>query len=144
MENSTVILAIFLVILLYVIFNDMGKSKKQGAGTSMKSVLPMPFKRAAVHAPTSDDYNEYIVNAGLEQSVIDSHRKFAEDMNQKTSGASAQTTFSHDEDPSGNGWRGLRRPDYSGIYMDPNAREVPSTYKEQMPKNRKYNKCGLF
>lgn len=46
----------------------------------------------------SSDYNQYMIQTGLESSVLTSHRTFTDDLQNTTTGASASTEFSHDDD----------------------------------------------
>ena len=88
-----------------------------------------------------DDYNQFIINTGLESSVVDSHKVFAKEINTSTSGASAQTVFSHDDSivPK---W-GLRRTS-AYVPVSEHAREVPSSTTEQILENSHTMSYGLF
>lgn len=91
--------------------------------------------------PYASDYSEYMVATGLESSVVDSHKAFTDDIELNTTGASAETVFSHDDSivPK---W-GLRRTnDY--IPINPNSKDVPSQTNEQLNQNSGTRKYGLF
>lgn len=91
--------------------------------------------------PGYDDYKQYIMNTGIESSVIDSHRQFAKEINTSTSGASAQTVLSHDDSivPT---WGLRRRSAY--VPVSENAREVPSQTDAQMKDNSRKHSYNLF
>lgn len=92
-------------------------------------------------APSATNYNEYMISTGLEAGVVDSHKEFTDETQNKTTGASAETVFSHDDSivPS---W-GLRRRS-AQIPINPNSREVPSQTNEQLADNSQEFKYGLF
>jgi len=91
--------------------------------------------------PSATNYNEYMISTGLESGVVDSHKEFVDETHNKTTGASAETVFSHDDAivPS---W-GLRRRS-AQIPINPNSREVPSQTNEQLADNSQQFKYGLF
>lgn len=95
-----------------------------------KNVI-LPHARSGVSEGFSS-YNDYVMDTGLEPSVKESHNRFIDEIKSRTSGASAQTTFSHEtvENP----WVGLRRPAYD-VDVSEDARVVPSSYKYQMSTN---------
>lgn len=87
------------------------------------------------------DYSQYIINAGLESSVIDSHRVFVKEINTSTSGASTETVLSHDDSVVPK-W-GLRRTT-PYIPVSAHAREVPSSTDDQLKDNSTSLTYGLF
>lgn len=91
--------------------------------------------------PSATNYNEYMISTGLESGVVDSHKEFTDETQNKTTGASSETVFSHDDAivPS---W-GLRRRS-AQIPINPNSREVPSQTNEQLADNSQEFKYGLF
>jgi hypothetical protein len=107
---------------------------------SARNQMMIPVSRDVEYM--TNDYSDYIVKSGLEQSVVDSHNKFTSEIQNKTTGASAETVFSHDDDIVP--WVGLRRPDYRSVTIDPNAREVPSTDVGKLSSSHRYSPGGLF
>jgi hypothetical protein len=93
--------------------------------------------------PLYQDYNDYLLSAGLEKSVVNSHNQFVNDISNThaTSGSSKMTELSGDVND--NPYVGLRRPDYN-VNIDENARQVPSASAYQYPSNSRYDKGGLF
>lgn len=145
---APLLLGVILIVIFYFIFASTGKSQKQkrtaavvGAASSVAKNLQNPY-RSTYSPPVMSDYNDYLLSTGLEQSVISSHKQFVNDIQNTTTGASAMSIYS--EEPETTNWVGLRRPNYQDIYIDPNARQVPSVEQSQMPNNKQYNKCGLF
>lgn len=98
-------------------------------------------ERAADSHPDSGNYHEYMINTGLEASVVKSHNDFTDEIQNKTTGASTETVFSHDDAivPS---W-GLRRRS-AAVAINPNSKDVPSQTNEQLKKNGSSFKYGLF
>jgi hypothetical protein len=98
-------------------------------------------ERAAASHPDSGNYHEYMVSTGLEASVVKSHNDFTDEIQNKTTGASTETVFSHDDAivPS---W-GLRRRS-AAVPINPNSKDVPSQTNEQLEKNGSTFKYGLF
>src|SRR6476661_4707700 len=161
---SSSVLIIFILIFIFVLFkpsNGGGKShSKCSAGNSYRSA-PVEHRGASCtpgarradpeamvnysehmsNSPGSDDYNQFIINTGIEKSVTDSHSLFAKEINTNTSGASAQSVMSHDDSivPK---W-GLRRST-PHVPVSSTAREVPSSTDEQLAENSSPNKYGLF
>lgn len=164
------ILPVLLIFIIFFIFalahpgnkNNMRRSGPRsecaiGARTASQELYYPPPKPAAPsvvapkfvpenmsnapHPDGQDDYNQFIINTGLETSVVDSHRVFAKEINTSTSGASAETVFSHDDSivPK---W-GLRRTN-ARIPVSENAREVPSSTDEQLDDNSHSLTYGLF
>lgn len=99
------------------------------------------YMQAVVTPPSASNYNEYMISTGLEAGVVSSHKEFTDETHNKTTGASAETVFSHDDSvvPS---W-GLRRRS-ANIPINPNSREVPSQTNEQLADNTQEFKYGLF
>jgi hypothetical protein len=99
------------------------------------------YMQSIASAPSADNYNEYMISTGLESGVVSSHKEFVDETQNKTSGASTETVFSHDDSivPS---W-GLRRHS-AAIPINPNSREVPSQTNEQLADNAQPFKYGLF
>lgn len=89
------------------------------------------------------NHNDYVNAYGLDQSIIDSHRRFIDDAQFHTTTASTDTVFSHDLDPTGNGWVGLRRPEYK-VDVDVNARSVSSVDENQLPINQRFDRTGAY
>ena len=165
------ILILIIVIFTYVLFVHRKSSKRYGMecmapGATMPKVPKVPAltesadrsaskvgrstkntqaKNFQAHEePLSDDYHEYMVSTGLESSIVDSHKVFTKDIQTTTTGASAQTVFSHDDDivPK---W-GLRRTSPL-VPISAHAREVPSSTNEQIHANATSNHSygnGLF
>ena len=88
-----------------------------------------------------EDYSNYVLSNGLEQSVLSSHNQYVEDIDARKSGSSADTVTSHDENI--NPWVGLRRPSYD-VVVSPHAREVPSQTPEQLFESSNKKKFGYF
>jgi hypothetical protein len=146
MENLSVVLTICLVLLIVLMYNnnDCKRASYHRSRNYMDKVRDGSFDSVSQGMSSSgeiNDYNDYLLNTGLEQSVVDSHNKFTEGITTTTSGASAMTEVSHDDNLVP--WYGLRRP-RNDVYIDPNAREVPSVYQKQLSKNKKYSSCGLY
>lgn len=137
--------ALFVLILLvaYMLLNQNEKPKREKPVSSCPSNVDRSFMGSSnpTMTPVIDDYNDYLLTAGLEKSVVDSHRQFVNDIAQTTTGASAQTVLSGDI--MDNPFVGLRRPDYR-VEVDPNARQVPSAEQWQYPTSTKYDRSGLF
>lgn len=75
-------------------------------------------------------YDDYLVNEGLEKSVVESHNKFVDEIHHRTTGASAQSVLSGDVDV--NPWVGLRRINYNAAFSQNDARTVSSESPDQM------------
>ena len=135
MENANVILVVFVIFLLYLYctHNTKPRCKKNIRRNYRTEFMSDDIKY--------DDYNDFVLTNGLEQSVIDSHKKFADELQNKTSGSSKNTVFSHDIEV-GPTWVGIRRPEYI-VPIDPTAREVPSVRESDFPKNKRYTN-GLY
>lgn len=88
------------------------------------------------HIDTEDvDWQEGIQALGLEDSIFESQKEFVDDSAKTTTGSSAWSTRSYDQDV--NDWVGLRRPDYN-ITVGSTARVVPSEYGDQMPRKTRF------
>lgn len=109
--------------------------------SSTAPVMSAPAASESFSEPMMDDYHEYMVNTGLESSVVDSHRNFADEIQNTTTGASTDTVTSHDDSivPS---WGLRRRSEY--VPVSPNAREVPSSTDEQIRDNSKSYSKSLY
>jgi hypothetical protein len=145
---APLILGVILLVVLYLIFVPTGKSSRRHSPKSTNARVNKLENEVHMNVPTrnlrpiSHDYSDYLLTAGLEQSVIDSHRQFVNDIAHTTTGASARTVKSGDEfDVT---FVGLRRPQLDQIYVDPNSRTVTSAETWQYPTSTKYDKCGLF
>jgi hypothetical protein len=96
--------------------------------------------RRQARASPATDYDSYVMNQGLEQTVYDSHRAFVADSLSNTTGASRDTVLSGDVDVVP--WVGLRRPDYS-VPVDVSAlKAIPSQAEYQLPVGTKYSGPG--
>ena len=92
------------------------------------------MKQRVADQSMPDPYSNYkdVAEAmALDQSVYDSHANYAESANQSTSGASALSERSDDNDVIP--WIGLRRPDYKSVYAASDARVDHSEYADQKP-----------
>ena len=76
------------------------------------------------------DWNNAIMDMGLEQSVIDSHRTFVNDAARITTTASNVPIM---EPTHVVPYVGLRRPDYQRVPMMPGARTIPSVDGAALP-----------
>ena len=83
---------------------------------------------------------EYILQNGIDSSVVESHREFTDETQHRTTGASVETVRDDPNDIVP--WIGLRRPDYHGVFADKDARVTHSEDPRQMSSAGKY--CGLF
>jgi hypothetical protein len=143
-------LVILVLVLLYINYSDSKKmskisnklsstsSKKSFGAASDSELMQFP----ADSSPVNNSYNDYILSSGLDQSVVDSHKNFVNQIQKSTTGASTLTELSGDVYATQ--FVGLRRPDLQSIYIDPNSRVVPSEDQAIMPKGNKLYKCGLF
>lgn len=90
------------------------------------------------------NYEDYLLSSGLEPSILESHRRFTDELYlNRTPGASMQSELSHDDSivPT---W-GLRRYNKDAIVpINENSREVPSHTNEQIIENTSTLKYGLF
>ena len=161
---NSAILLVFIIVFIYLLYhpfkitegiigNKKVSIKKKLTAMPGKSLGPYKDDkvtklvmrkniREPFTAPNASDYNEFMINTGLEQSVLESHQAFAKDVNTTTSTASAATEMSHDDSivPK---W-GLRRAT-PRVYISENAREVPSSTNEQIYSNDRSSGCyGLF
>lgn len=153
------VLIIFIIFVIYTLFNNTLHNKKQSDAVqgcpnaqpkTVTECLTNPTSAFAKsqkklkeeHHQTGDsDYHEYMINTGLESSVIDSHRVFTDDIQNVTTGASVETVLSHNDElvPT---W-GLRRHS-AYIPISASARDVPSQTDAQMKDNTSQFKFGLF
>ena len=99
------------------------------------------YLHAIINQPNASNYNEYMISTGLESAVVDSHNDYADEIQNKTTGASTETVFSHSDDivPS---W-GLRRRS-AIIPINPNSKDVPSLTNDQLQANGTAFRYGLF
>ncbi len=133
------LLILVILIVVYMLFKPTaGQKKKQSCAMASRSDMNASHPESS---PLLNDYNEYLLTAGLDRGVIDSHKQFVNDVAQTTSGASTLTALSGDVDD--NKWVGLRRPNYN-VYVDPEARQVTSAEQWQYPNAKRYDSSGLF
>jgi hypothetical protein len=138
------VLLVLVAIVLYIILAPTGLKRQKKPYDLSEYNLQLNrsnLSQPPVSKPVIDDYNDYLLTAGLESSVVDSHRQFVSDIQKTTTGASAQTVMSGDV--LDNPFVGLRRPNYN-VAVDPNARQVPSAFAHQYSKNSRYDHSGLF
>lgn len=103
---------------------------------------PKPVAREYMNnTAESGAFEDYLIDAGLESTVIDSHQQFVNDIQKTTSGASVETVLAGDVDD--NPWVGIRRPNYD-VKVDSSARTVPSAEQSRMPTARRYSGSGHF
>ncbi len=145
---APIFLGVVLFTILYLIFNSGKKTKtvkcSQLDADSNNNVSEMSNVNASQYSvkPVSYDYNDYLLSTSLEKGVISSHKQFVDDKQHTTTGPSAMSVLSSDvfDVP----FVGLRRPNTSDIYVDPEARQVPSAEEWQYPSNKKYDRHGLY
>jgi hypothetical protein len=87
------------------------------------------------------NFHGYLMNTGLDPSVIKSHQDYTADLQQSTTGASTETVFSHSDDIVP--YWGLRRHGPL-IPIDATSREVPTLTDAQLAQTYKPLKYGLF
>lgn len=143
---SLLVVVLIAYLALHVMYSN-GGARRASKGDAV--MIPRkPTRKASVVKPTAQQdgsvsgYEDYLIGAGLSQSVVDSHRRFVDDIQQTTTGASVQTELSGDV--YDHSFVGLRRPDFSAIYVDPESRTVPGASDDQMPTGTRYDKCGLY
>ena len=141
--SASIVLAILSIVVIYLIYVSSCEKKHVQPRNSCSKSLPRPKPSLGFMADREEDFNHesYLLNNGLESSVLDSHRNFVDEMQMKTTGASALSVMSHDDSivPK---W-GLRRSTPM-VNVDPNAREVPSSTNEQLKDNSGTNQYGFF
>lgn len=143
MEKSGIVIVLFLIVFLVLLCgNKKSAGRRRRERNPERKCEERDEKHHNLYEPMAGGYEDYMLNSGLEPSIVESHKRFTDEIQHRTSGASVETVFSHDVEP-GNTWVGLRRPRYD-IPVDVHAREVPSIPNEQMPVNRKYDRAGLF
>lgn len=76
-----------------------------------------------------DDYNAVATYMSLEPEVFESHARYSRDMSRSTTGASMMTVRDDPNDPVK--WVG-RPPQYRGVTVGYNARELPSDIPDQL------------
>lgn len=120
---------------------ELPVSENQSREEYMTNKFDTSYQQATASLPNATNYHEYMVSTGLEPSVVASHKDFTDETQNKTTGASTETVFSHDDAivPS---W-GLRRTS-ANVPINPNSREVPSQTNEQLADNTRTFKYGLF
>lgn len=152
-DTSLIVVIIILAILVFLFsdFNKKPKSKyvvmkggcspKSGKSymTEVEDIKDLDAKEAE---SSYENFEDYIMDNGLEKSVTESHNQYVQDLQQRTSGASVETVTSHDENI--NPWVGLRRPDYSSVRIDGSAREVSSQTPEQLRDSSNKKRYGYF
>ncbi len=153
-DTSLIVIVIILAVLVFLFSDSKKKSKPKyvvmkGAGCSSKrgksymSELEDVDDLASKESGSSyENFEDYILDNGLEKSVTESHNQYVQDLQQRTSGASVETVTSHDENI--NPWVGLRRPDYLSVKVDANAREVSSQTPEQLRDSSNKKRYGYF
>lgn len=134
-----VIIVILIVLFMFTVHcHHQAKYINLGNGISCKidrneyMNKPTRVEEYMEESPDEDDYSQFMIDTGLESSILASHRTFADDLQNSTVGASAATEFSHDDDIVGK-W-GLRRKS-SYIPVSVHARDIPSLTDEQMKRN---------
>jgi hypothetical protein len=135
-----IVIVIVFVAVFFLVSKSMRKcNKSKGSCKGKKEAIGGGVGGAA---PVVNDYNSYLLNTGLEKAVVDSHKRFVDDVQRTTTGASAQSVLSGDvfDVP----FVGLRRPNLQDVYVDPNSRSVPTAEQWQMPGGNRYYRCGLF
>ena len=162
--------AVLLIIIIFLIYNiyytnkDSQKhkptqnetnSKSQhtgGDGCNRQTQQPQPTLDCDEHQtdgylddhidkPYASDYSEFMISSSLDPDVVDSHKTFTDEIQNNTTGPSAQTIFSHDDSIVPR-W-GLRRSS-AYIPINPNSREVPSQTNEQINQNSSKLTYGYF
>lgn len=121
--------------------SELPVSENQSREEYMTNKYNTSYMQATASQPEAINYNEYMISTGLESSVVASHKDFVDETQNKTTGASTETVFSHDDAivPS---W-GLRRRS-AAVPIGDNSREVPSQTNEQITDNTGGFKYGLF
>lgn len=152
-DTSLIVVIIILAILVFL-FSDFNKKPKSKYVVMKGGHAPKPYKSYNMpvveniqdlytkEAESYENFEDYIIGNGLEKSVTESHNQYVQDLQHRTSGASVETVTSHDENI--NPWVGLRRPDYSSIRIDGNAREVSSQTPEQLHESSNKKRYGYF
>ena len=87
--------------------------------------------------PGYEDYDNFLLNVGVDEQVIKSHKEFSDEINHNSTGSSSQTVLSGDV--YDNPWVGLRRPS-TNVTVSDGARQVPSAYQQQYPSTSRYYK----
>jgi hypothetical protein len=92
----------------------------------VESMVSAPAKRAQSY----NHYSDYLLSAGVEKSVVDSHKQFVDEIHHKTTGASTETVRddSNDVNPR---W-GLRKTNYFDAVSGVDARTTSSEDPRQM------------
>jgi hypothetical protein len=83
-----------------------------------------------------NDYNQVMQYEALEPEVFASQNAYANGINRTTSGASAMTVRTDNNDVVP--WVGLKRPDYHDVGPGYGARVDTSEYADQMPRFTRY------
>jgi hypothetical protein len=148
---------LFVIIIILLICHNMFRRKlyqpKHTSCVSYFDNTPSAVVAAPVlNTSVDDDYtggdlnpdsnfHGFLMNTGLDPSVIKSHNQYTADLQTSTTGASTETVFSHSDDIVP--YWGLRRhSDY--IPIDNTSREVPSQTNAQLQANSGPMKYGLF
>jgi hypothetical protein len=144
------LLIVFIIILL-LCHRLFGSSRKPVYTSCVSNFTSSPHDNGttapvaeapSIHVGESDNsYQSYMVNVGLDSSVIDSHKQFTSDLQSTTTGASTETVFSHSNDIVP--FHGLRRHS-ANIPVDSTSREVPSHTNDQLKENSSPLKYGYF
>lgn len=128
-----------LIVCLYRIYRTCGH-KMAGAAMEQMPVMEPAVAPAPSRSFMEDkdlmvgaDYSNYVLNTGLDQSVIESHRRFTDDLQNSTARTSSmQTELS--SDVYDNPWVGLRRPN-TDVKVSKEARQVPTADQFQQERS---------
>ncbi len=138
--SEAVLVGVLAIVVMYIIYCMCYKSKKAKKGPKTGScgggaAMPRQKKLVDPDSMIPVDHSEYIADVGLQPGVLESHERFTQEIHQRSTGASAETVFSHDVDIVP--WRGLRRPNYN-VEISEHAREIPSVFPDQVPKYKPF------
>jgi hypothetical protein len=143
MDNSSLILGALLIVVLYMICSNSSRQQRRPAlmpsidGNLESTRQKLDNYSFAVSGSPAGDYSDVVMQMALEPSVLKSHQQFITDTSANTSGASPMSV--RDDDNNLVPWVGIRRPEFN-VYVDPNARTVPTEMPYQMPDNSRYYK----
>ncbi len=135
MEDCGLIIA--LIILVIFVF-ALCKRRKVPRVEKRASCEPMVAAKPKPMLSEGGSFQDFMINEGLDKSVVESHNRFTEELQQRTTGSSSHAERTDDNDI--NPWRGLRRTNYQGVSAAPEARVTHSEDQSQMyrPNTRKY------
>lgn len=133
-----IILLVLLIILMTRSNCSYFKADKGGDAQDEQESQQMeePVKETMVAQPRSSQvpqyktYSDFLLNAGIEKTVMDSHRQFVDEIQHKTTGASTETV--RDDDNDVNPRWGLRKTNYFDATAGADARVTSSEDPRQM------------